>query len=1074
MKNYLTRRLLTNSLIVAAASAAIVVPATADDTDVFDAVLAGQNKPNILFVLDYSGSMQHDVTDAETNDDDARKITILKNAVSTLLEDNKGTINAGIGSLYNKQSSGVRWPISDLEADANSIDPNIPAGEYTVADVISRQLDRSPAENATATVGGLAEAAAYFRGDPVLHNDHDVNDVWKHRPDVWDNTLDRNGIIGGYDKGNPWSAIPSSYTPSDAYKLVGDGSGYGWCTDTAGETECAGKVTYDCNDYEAITNTWEDNLNSSGGSWDRPARTVCKYEHEHSWTTPTYVSPLTQSCQSNFIVLISDGQPTKLEETETLQTVLTAAGVPAGKVDKCNDLSSTVFSNTTENALDGNCGPEILEYLANNNINPDIEESSVKTYTVGFSLEGDGKKYLEELARAGSGTFHEASKPQELADALNDVLLAILAGSQNFAELSIDIDPSTYSHSDQTYFSLFSPSNKNSWKGNLKGFFVDEDGLVDLNGKVATFDDGAGLKFADTAQSFWSAEPDGNNVDEGGASGLISSLPAGPNNRKMYTYMGGLKNLAASAEAQLSSTNSNIPVPAEALDWLANAPMGDPLHTKPVVLNYDNGSDIEKVVFTMTNQGFLHAFDATLPEEPGTPGTPPVPGDTNGGEELFAFMPEELLTNIVKLHKPIVEDGHVYGLDGGITRWHDDSNNNGVVDNNENVMLVFGMRRGGSSYYALDVSNPTAPEFKWRLSSDDADFDRLAQTWSRPALITVRTGTGPDDTERMLMFGGGFDADTVDGEVTRQPGATGNAVYLVDADKNEVMTISHPEMTYSIPSDLTVLDTNNDGEVDRVYFGDLGGQVWRADFTDVSGGAYSLKKLADLDDGTYQPLFYPPSVSKNREPDSGKNFIAVSIGSGDRTQPLSEMSANKLYMLKDYDVDQGPTTAGVATITTGKLHDATENPIGSTVDATQQAAELELADRDGWYVRLNGGEKALAQVVTYDGKFLATTFEPEEALDSEGNVDPCSFAMVGRLYIMDVLDASPIQMNADGTETSVGLDASKRVTFLNGTTIPSKAVIRFPADSSKVQIFVDKESVATLGKPIKTVFWHAK
>ncbi len=1072
MKKLLSSRLLTNSLLVAATSVAIAVPATADDTEVFDAVLAGQKKPNILFVLDYSGSMQRDVDDLETTIDEDRKISILKNAVATLLEENKSTINAGLGSLYNKQASGVRWPISDLEADANTIDPNIPPGQYQVADIISRQLDRSPAEQATATVEALAEAAAYFRGDPVLHSDADVNDIWRHMPDTWDNTLDRNGVIGGYNGGNPMTAIPFSYTPSDAYRFDGDGSGYSWCTDTADNKECEGKVTFDCTDFEASTSTWQASPDSAAGTWVREAHTVCKYEHEHSWTTPTYVSPLTQSCQSNFIVLISDGQPTRLNETETLNTVLKATDVPGGQVQNCEDLSQTIFANTTDNANDGNCGPEILRYLANNDINPDIKKSNVQTYTVGFSLEGDGKKYLEELALAGSGTFYEASKPEELAGALNDVLLNILAGSQNFAELSIDVDPTTFSHDNKTYFSLFSPSAQNSWKGNLKGFFVDDGGLVDLNGEPATFDDGSGIKFTSTSQSFWSSTPDGNDVDKGGASESITSLPAGPNNRNMYTYLGGLKDLANSAQAQIKSTNPDIPVPAEALDWLANAPMGDPLHTKPVVLNYDNGSGIERVVFTMTNQGFLHAFDATLPTQPGTPGDPPVPGDISGGEELFAFMPAELLTNIIKLHKPTDEDGHVYGLDGGITRWHDDDNKNGVVDNNEDVMLVFGMRRGGSSYYALDVSNPTAPEFKWRISADDPDFARLAQTWSRPALVTVKTGA--TTTERMLMFGGGFDADLVDGKATRQPGAKGNAVYLVNANKQEVMTITHPEMTYSIPSDLTVIDTNSDGAVDRVYFGDLGGQLWRADFTDVTGGAYSLKKIADLDDGTYQPLFYPPSVSRNRDRGTGKNFIAISIGSGDRTQPLSDISANKLYMLKDYDIAQGPTAPGVPTITAAMLHDATANPVGSPNDATRAAAELDLANSKGWMVRLNGGEKALAQVATYNGRYLATTFEPEQALDENGDPDVCGFEMVGRLYIMDVLDARPIVMNADGTEISAGLDASKRVTILNGTTIPSKAVITYPADSSMVQIFVDKESVATFNKQLKTVFWHAK
>ena len=36
-------------------------------------------------------------------------------------------------------------------------------------------------------------------------------------------------------------------------------------------------------------------------------------------------------------------------------------------------------------------------------------------------------------------------------------------------------------------------------------------------------------------------------------------------------------------------------------------------------------------------------------------------------------------------------------------------------------------------------------------------------------------------------------------------------------------------MKYSIPSDITRLDSDGDGKVDRLYVGDTGGRVWRFD-----------------------------------------------------------------------------------------------------------------------------------------------------------------------------------------------------------------------------------------------------
>ena len=1064
-------RFITKPLVAAAAALTITVPATADDTEVFNAILAAQNKPNILFVLDYSGSMDDDVYNQDIPDTDTTtqsKFEVLNEAVNTLMQDNAGKINVGIGSLYRDRASGVRWPISDLEADASTIDADIDPNTVTVADVIEKQLSRNGPWGSTPTVNALAEAAAYFRGDPVLHNDYDVNEVWRHQPDRWDNATQE------YTFGNSNTAMPSSYTPSDAYKFNVPNGGYGYCTDYVGGTQgCEGKVTYDCNFREGGTGTWEATVDSDGGTWTSSDRNVCKYEHEDSWVTPNYVSPLTQSCQANFIVLISDGQPTTLQNTQTMQTVLSAT--PAGDISGCDDLSTTVFGTATTNQSDGNCGPEILDYLASNDINPAIEGSNVRTYTVGFSLDGSGKNYLRLLAEKGQGEFYEATQPAELSEALDDLLDSILAGSQNFAELSIDVNPDTFSHDNRTYFSLFSPSSYDSWEGNLKGFFIDDNGLLDVKGEPATFNDGSGLKFVETSQSFWSSTPDGNDVMSGGASESITSLPVAPNTRNVFTYLGGNPILSASDDNRLEKANGlindallNNPgagVRDLALDWLANAPMGDPLHTKPLVINYG----ARKVVYTMTNQGLLHAFDATSP----TIANSAAP-DLSGGEELFAFMPKELLKNIPSLYAPERTMSHIYGLDGSMTRWHDDNNKDGIVNGGDTIMLVLGMRRGGTSYYALDVTNPEQPVFKWQKSPTDPGFSRLAQTWSRASLVTVNQSG--NDT-RVLVFGGGYDADQVDGK--RSPTkSNGNAVYMVDKGGNLVWSIDETDnaaMEYSIASDLTVIDSDNNGRVDRLYFGDQGGQMWRVDLDDIAVASQThVTKFADITQGLdHQPIFYPPSVSMNKE--RGERFLAVAFGTGDRTNPLNKSSNNAFYMLRDTDYEVGPPDSGTfSTITPNKIADLTENPIGSTDENVRDAAIQDLKDKRGWAVFLNTSEKSLSKVVTFEGKFLATTFEPTNALDSSGNPDPCQFGMVGRLYVMNLLDARPIEILSDGSETKTESDKSKRITLLNGTTIPSAPVIIFPADSSKVQVVVDKEAVTTVNRKIRTIFWHAK
>jgi len=245
--------------------------------------------------------------------------------------------------------------------------------------------------------------------------------------------------------------------------------------------------------------------------------------------------------------------------------------------------------------------------------------------------------------------------------------------------------------------------------------------------------------------------------------------------------------------------------------------MGDPLHTKPVVIQYENSGVKTNVAYVMTNQGLLHAFDATTPLEPNA--TTP---DTSGGSELFAFMPEELMPNIPKLYSATSQDRHIYGLDGPMTRWHNDNNRDGMVNGDDTVQLIFAMRRGGYSYFSLDITDPTQPDFNWQITKGDTGFEKLAQTWSRASLISVRYNINEDndtfDEKRVLMFGGGYDADVVD-DTVKPTEASGNAVYMVDENGTLVWSIDdtdHPDMVYSIPSDLTIIDSDKNGSADQI------------------------------------------------------------------------------------------------------------------------------------------------------------------------------------------------------------------------------------------------------------------
>src|SRR5699024_4902390 len=158
--------------------------------------------------------------------------------------------------------------------------------------------------------------------------------------------------------------------------------------------------------------------------------------------------------------------------------------------------------------------------------------------------------------------------------------------------------------------------------------------------------------------------------------------------------------------------------------------------------------------------------------------------------------------------------------------------------------------------------------------------------------------------------------------------ARGNAVYIADAKTGELIVsisgetgssknINVSSMKHSIVSEITTLDRDNDGLIDHLYFGDLGGQLYRVDLQNGSGVSTFVRRVSrvlnasgDTDSDTLsktlaskglQYRFYAqPSVSFfNSEDGSGKRIAVVNIASGDRSSPLSRnrelAEANRLF-----------------------------------------------------------------------------------------------------------------------------------------------------------------------------------
>ena len=792
-------------------------------------------------------------------------------------------------------------------------------------------------------------------------------------------------------------------------------------------------------------------------------------------TAPNYISPIESSCQENYIVLMTDGEPTYryrandgnwLRGSGPLARIRGRANGPQGRLANAIPNCATAAGV----GVQGNCTAELTHYIANNDnlpnptsVFPHGQEGDqlIKTFAIGFGT-GTGthtEKYLKSIVtyddeneNTKDDGYYLAASPEELAASFAKILEEVSAPKGTLASPGYSVNVKNgLEHERDIFIPVFDRKNTSRWSGNLKKFK-----LVDINGrrtiqgkndKNATDELG---NFTSDAIDYWSTsnndDPDGRAVQKGGVANLLD-----PAKRNIYSNLTGKKNVDLASgdlnkldvsnianisnEALGLSKNATQKYKAKLINFMrgwkngvtdssANPPpekryhMGDMLHSEPLVVTYNAGtgsSQTGKVqyIFAGTNEGYLHAFDA------------------NTGEEKFAFIPAELLSTISEpqfLNAGTQKD-HLYGIDGAITGDFIGASDGKIsADDGDRAIIYFGLRRGGTSYYALDVTNFNAPKLLWTKSQ--ADHLTMGQSWSTPYVANVGDTNGK--AQEVIMVSAGYDEDEdrdktdgsgeVDDSRVEITADVGNDIFIFNA-KNGNKVWSMPsemrdQITSSIAGGIKPLDTNNNGLVDRIYFGDTGGNVWRVDLSENIGDSDKpsrLTKLASLGEkGTTnnRMFFNEPDVALMRL--NGRSVYAVSIGSGFRAHPMDTRITDKFYML----IDDSPFSVledsdEYKTITESTLATISVSKDGSV----KQTNSIKDVDKRGWLVNLpEKGEKVLGDATAINGSIVFTTLVPE-VLASGAGIDQCAAPVTySRLYAIDILTGTAKwDFDGDGT-----------------------------------------------------------
>ncbi len=717
-----------------------------------------------------------------------------------------------------------------------------------------------------------------------------------------------------------------------------------------------------------------DDLSSSGGTPTIPRLLTAANYFENS------TGVITNTCQSNHIVLLSDGEPTVLDST-TANAIHAKAGG-----DNCN-VNMAINNNNSYLTDDTYCGEDLADWLSTTDIKPNdtLGVNSVNVHTIGFASSSEANGFLEAVATKGQGIYRAAADAEALASAFNDIFKLIESKDSTFVTPGATVNQfNRLEHKNELYYALFKPVLTDDWPGNIKRYRIgkktidDEARLViadySTTPKVA-IDPATGF-FKSDARSAWLGTNDGDDGNETKEGGVAHNLPA-TTGRNIYTDVSD--NDLSEDDNKLITTNAAITpqvlgVPDNFKDAVINwargqnssgghrKAIGDPLHSEPALATYGcigdayvetnkpesgcaNGQDL--LLFSGTNHGYLHAFS------------------TATGTEKFAYIPGDLLPrlNSYRVNGPTPDSGRTYGLDGSPYIWRKDENNNGVIetagDDNDHVYVYIGMRRGGRNYYAIDATNPDAPVKLWQIdggtntsisttSKGAGNFTKLAQTWSRPVRTKVKIGTGNNSVKDVLIFSGGYNATVQDDADTKTADTIGNAIYMVDAVTGNLIwwasktgaNLNLPKMDYSIPSELKLIDFNLDGFADQMFVGDTGGQVWRF-FFDHGNSVNNLIKVAGTgnnqgvfariagqNSSNHRRFYNKPSVATTIE--NGTSVLAVAIGSGFQAGPKKAGVQDRFYVFKTVDVNKRDTSYTPLTHATGtSLYNASGNIYGS-------------------------------------------------------------------------------------------------------------------------------------------------
>ena len=690
------------------------------------------------------------------------------------------------------------------------------------------------------------------------------------------------------------------------------------------------------------------------------------------------------SCRQNFTLLTTDGYTNETsytnpvgEQDNTAGTAITgelpgqtytySPGNPYSSAygDNLGDVAMRYWKNDLRTDLVNNvrtssANPAFWQHMvtfaisigAAGTLNPETDLPAITAGTKFWPNPGNNNpKNIDDLWHAavnGRGEFVLANDPTEFTAAMRRALSTILERTGSFSNLA-----TSSGRVDSNTRSFLAHYISGQWIGDLRAFAVTSTGV-------------------DTSTPLWSAAAgipatnrqvfthDGTNGSAFPTSDQVTALA-----RTTTPAVTGAEN-AAYIVGDRSKEQSN---PGGTLRNRSSL-FGDVINSSPV---YDAR---EETIYVGANDGMLHAIDA------------------NDGSERFAYVPAGVnLADLASLSDPYYE--HRYFVDGAITL-------STRVQTPNKTVLVGALGRGGKGIYTLDVTSPDAfdaGDVMWERS--ETPGNNMGLVLGRPIITKLNNGvTGvivpnginsAGDRAALLIYN------------------LNNGALLAEINTG-VGNAANPNGLFS----ATVRDVDGNGTADTVYAGDMQGNLWRFNISSGSASTWSAASnrvvmyTAVNAAGQRQPITAAPALAT--DPASFQTWVFFGSGRFITEGDLSSVQVQTMYGMKDSTT----TIAGRAALQRRAIV-AAENGYR----AFEAPSNLGAAAH-GWYIDLldppnppgtANGERVVSNPQVMAGILIFPTIVPSD--------DPCLPGGRGYLNILNAftgasLATSFVDIDKDG------------------------------------------------------------